>query len=811
MFVARNGPWMLEKGLTNSFFMTLSVRDLACKYNHLSEEEESVCAWCSSMLNYQPREGWNVFLTNEDHERAIEHFGGPHLPSRQRWQHLLRSLEGSEHLTWAALEQGIDPIEVLPCSNDAFLDMAKGIAGGRRLTGAEEQWLQSGVRFHDGSTLRYLSESWFLDDVKLPSLSLEAVVPLLADVEGRRGWDLPALVLGLASCSPLDHDVFAPIPHPFQRRQGRVFRLRSHYRPLASMLVWLINRLQVDRPRQPLSREVIPMMAWAHDIKQRLFERQGDNLQAMFSNALSNHPPGLFERYDMPWMRAWQHLEDTVRYPRTLNWAVRTVGRSVMFRVRTLRGSTRLIKVPARADAWAALISLSHSPLNSPAGRLLLGLQHNWSVAYTEEAPAAPSLIRSLEFCHQIMNGLPNRVFVQHGTALVLGQLGHAYEVRVGAGQHGAPYQIHHLFGLNRHSRSSICIHSGNYSQRVPLGDTMGSVLLSMANDIKAATESIESLAEVVAGSPPFGFPIEHVPTAWLDALDQDALEMLRTNRYQRTGWFLPVVQRHDEAYEGNARFWAGMAGRRRRRLGQRTDEEWQERFQTGMEASNEFPFQAFVDAWRDTVRPHFPSNNEDTGLLFGPNMRHMMNRYHHLMPHRRADDVHAEGDVRDGERRWCEVFARVWELMSLAPINTEMLLPNMDGDALSFGHANLRVTMRNRLERNVVSRMARALGYARFADEGRYRTLVRKDHPRPDARLQLTDVLREAQDRQGVRGAPPRWWNYCDVGRAPDETPPLRWELEVDLTDNPRRRGEDDGGSVVINRWFNDRFVLDE
>lgn len=147
---------------------------------------------------------------------------------------------------------------------------------------------------------------------------------------------------------------------------------------------------------------------------------------------------------------------------------------------------------------------------------------------------------------------------------------------------------------------------------------------------------------------------------------------------------------------------------------------------------------------------------------------------------------------------------------MSLAPINTEVLLPNMDGDALSFGHANLRVTMRNRLERNVVSRMARALGYARFADEGRYRTLVRKDHPRPDARLQLTDVLREAQDRQGVRGAPPRWWNYCDVGAAPDETPQLRWELEVDLTDNPHRRGEDGGGSVVIN-WFNDRFVLDE
>ena len=785
----------LEKGSTTLLIMTLAVNDLACIHNPASEEDTVACAWCMTMLNHRPRDGWNVFLTPEDHERAIDLFGGPHRTSRQRWQQLLRLLEGSEHLTWAMLPDGVDPVAALPCSPEAFSALANGVGEGRRLTGEEEHCLQSGVHFHDGSTLRYLSETWYLDDVKLASLSLETVFPLLADAELRRGWDLPSLVLGLASCSPLDHDVFAPAPHPFGRRQGRVFRVRSHYRPLASTLVWLINRLQIDRLRQPLSREVVPMMAWAHDIKQRLFERQGDNLQAMFSNALANHPPGLFERYDMPWMRAWQSLEDTVRYPRTLNWAVRTVGRSLMFRVRTQRGSTRLIKVPPRPDAWAALISLSHSPLNSSAGRLLLGLQHNWSVLYTAEAPASPALVRSLEFCHQILNGLSDRIFVQHGTALVLGQLGHVYEVKVGSGPHGAPYSVHHLYGLNRHDRNPICIHSGAQPKTVPLGDTMGSVLLSMANDIKAATESIDSLVEVVARSPPFGFPSENIPPAWMDRLDQPALDMLRSHQHQRVGWFRPALQRHNEDFEGSARYWAGMVGRRHhrrhRRLAQNVDQAWQDRFSARMDASGDFPYAELVEAWRGTVRPHAPSNHEDMGGLFGPNMRHMMNRYHHLFPHRRADDVHDEGDVRDGERRWCEVFARVWEVLSLAPINTEILLPNLDGDALSFGHANLRVTVRNRLERNVVSRMARALGYARFADEGRYRTLIRKDHPRADARLQLTDVLREAQDRQGIRGAPPRWWNYCDVGRAPDQALPLRWELEVDLTDAPRARNQ--------------------
>ena len=86
---------------------------------------------------------------------------------------------------------------------------------------------------------------------------------------------------------------------------------------------------------------------------------------------------------------------------------------------------------------------------------------------------------------------------------------------------------------------------------------------------------------------------------------------------------------------------------------------------------------------------------------------------------------------------------------------------------------------------------MARSLGYGQHTNEGDVRTLIRRDHPRPDARLELTDVLRDAQHRQGVRGAPPRWWNYCDIGRAPEEMPHLRWELQIDLTDDQRVQRE--------------------
>jgi len=67
----------------------------------------------------------------------------------------------------------------------------------------------------------------------------------------------------------------------------------------------------------------------------------------------------------------------------------------------------------------------------------------------------------------------------------------------------------------------------------------------------------------------------------------------------------------------------------------------------------------------------------------------------------------------------------------------------------------------------------------------------LRRDHPRPNARLRLTDLLGESQRRQNVRGAPPRWWNYADVDRVPDAFERFSWQLHEDLTDEPRKQKE--------------------
>jgi len=61
---------------------------------------------------------------------------------------------------------------------------------------------------------------------------------------------------------------------------------------------------------------------------------------------------------------------------------------------------------------------------------------------------------------------------------------------------------------------------------------------------------------------------------------------------------------------------------------------------------------------------------------------------------------------------------------------------------------------------------------------------------------MKLSELLGKIQQDQGVRGAPPRWWNYVEPFAVPDEMADLRWPYHEDLTDAPsarhRQRGND-------------------
>ena len=770
--------------------MALSVREIKCAHNSASEETEHVCDWCQSIIDFQPQKGWNVSLSPEEHERAMTLFGGPDGTSKRKWQTLQLMTRDMPDVQWARLPADIDPIVQPPESWSAFEALVAAVARGDRLTHQHENMLREGIVFYDGSTLRFLDSAWNLNGVHLQGLSLSVVFALLGEPEKRRGWDIPGLLVGAVSVNP-DTGQAEPLMQRF--RIGRRRELRPVYRPLASMLAWLSNRLKVDRTLKMDSSEYVPMMAWSHDIQTCMFERHPANMEGLFQNALSNHPPGLFHAYNTPWMRAWQDMEPAQDRHQTQKWALDLDKKRLRFRVRTQSGALRLIHVPNEPALWALLSSLALSPLNSNAGKLLIGLQHNWTVPYGQLSQPSQPLVRSMRFCHDIMNGLDGKIHVESARALVFGRLGHVYEIAVQHGQHGAPYTIQHITDINPNDARSICIHSGQFTKSVPLGDTMGGVLLSMVNDV-AAAHQVDSLEQLLHHHAPFGFPRTNIPPGFLNALDLDSISAQSSHRYfiDHCRWMRPAQRRGGERRVGHGLHELLLRNRHQQRNRSRTSERWTTRFHEFFERNNRFPYAEVVAEWRTTVRNYeqHSAHHRPGDVLARGREDFLHRRYHHLMPHRRSDDVHDEGDVRDGERRWCEVFARVWEVLVYQPLGSTFHVPTEDGQSLVFEHAGLQATVRTPLERNFFMRVAKLLGYVNDESGGPDVVYVRRDHPRPNARLRLTELLQDAQERQRVRGAPPRWWNYVDVVTPPQQVPHLRWQLHIDHRDAARSGG---------------------
>jgi hypothetical protein len=192
-------------------------------------------------------------------------------------------------------------------------------------------------------------------------------------------------------------------------------------------------------------------------------------------------------------------------------------------------------------------------------------------------------------------------------------------------------------------------------------------------------------------------------------------------------------------------------------------------------------PIEKFVEEWRQEVS--FKPLNEVIDHA------HRMNPpYGDDWMYLRNDGIgnrnYPIGDIRNGERRWCELMPRIWQALQLQPLGSTIRIGEQNMQAISFEHCNLRVTLRNRTEKRTVVRLAELLGYA---EDGVYNgqiVLVRRDHPLPNNRRSMTRIVEALQQRNGARGAPPWWWHYSEAAEAPQEVPEFPWELEEDLRD---------------------------
>ena len=789
-----------------------------CKNNAGSE---ILCPLCQSIVGNSLGTDWNVVLSPREQEEGIELFGGRGRTSKQRWSQLKANVDGTADVTWARLRDNEDPIQSLPCSIERLQGIIHLIKEGHRLQHEERRILQIGFALHDGKLLSFLQDTAVLDGRKLPAhVPMISILTLIADEKKRIGWNISKLVSTMGSL------VYDAITSREQEHYGRVFNdyrrhrmmrrreLRDGHqqpnncqkRPLVAMLTWLQIEAE-DRLDSEDSNGTHPLSAWARDVRLRVHVSSPATFNKVVTEGFEHHPKGSLDLITSPWISRWLNHRPTDRPIALKDWPLKLTRNKWQFRVRTKAGNSRLANIPEDPIIWAYLISAVLSPLDSQTGLNLLAIQNNWTASHDEQLDISAPIRRSINFLNQIITANPNNVFVQSGRILVIGRLGHFYEVRVGKGVHGAPFLISAIRNLSPHSPNPLCIHHGKFHAQVPLGDTIASVVLSLVDDV-TLSDRVGSLQSEIASVPPFGFnnrltPIEkpfidakaleqlrlQLPNgeiAWYD-FDADSLGESLQNLLERN-YDVDRMVRHPDGRPalgairgGPNNYYFGHDIRQTRRP---RNTKYINATLREVSQGNPPPIEKFVEEWRQEVS--FKPLNEviETTHRMNPPYPYG-NDWIYLRNNGMGNQNDIIGDIRNGERRWCELMPRIWQALQLQPLGSTISIGEQNLQAVFFEHCNLRVTMRNITERRTVVRLAELLGYV---EDGVYNgqiVLVRRDHPQPNNRRSMTRIIEALQQRNGARGAPPWWWHYGEAAEAPQEVPEFAWELEEDLRDD--------------------------
>ncbi len=783
-------------------------------------ESDTLCSLCQSIVGNSLGANWNVVLSMREHEEGIELIGGRGGTSRQRWANLRNNVDRTPDVSWARLRDNEDPIHSLPCSVERLQGIIHLMKEGHRLQHEERRILQIGIALQDGKLLSFLQDTAILDGRKLPApVPVISLLTLISDKKKRMGWNISKLVSAMGS---LVHDAnnareqehYGRVHNDWrrfrmmqrqQRREGRTKRNDCKKRPLLAMLNWLQIEAE-DRLSVEDSNGNHPLSAWARDVRLRIHVASPATFSSQVIEGFANHPKGCLDLITAPWVSRWLNHRPTPRPLALKDWPLKLTRNKWQFRVRTKAGNSRLTPIPEDPIIWAYLISSVLSPLESQIGLNLLAIQSNWTTSHDDSVEIAAPLSRSIDFLYQIIAANPNNIFVQSNRILVIGRLGHFYEVRVGKGAHGAPFIIAAVKQLDPHRANPLCIHHGTFHAEVPLGDTIASVLLSLLDDVKLAAR-VDSIKSEITANPPFGFS-KKITAEEKPFIDTAALEQLRgsindprhpimwydhedgPHIHQGRMALQHLLDRNNnlqidvddfvhqyERIPGIGNRWrrgAIRGGWNRKHINATLKE---------VNQGNKPPIETFVADWRQDISVMLPDEGVEHELEYVANPPYG-NNWMYLRNLGQPGNVGNIGDIRNGERRWCELMPRVWQAMQLQPLGATIRVGEQNMQELSFEHCNLRVTMRNRVEGRAIVRLAELLGYVEDGVYNGQMVLVRRDHPRPNNRRSMTRIIEGLQQRFGARGAPPWWWHYQEAQEAPQEVTEFAWELEEDLRD---------------------------
>lgn len=787
------------------------------------------CALCVSLNRKPVRTEWHYEIPQLLHDEVTALLGGPHRNAKQRWKLIQAEYDQSEEVSWARLSDGSDPVLEAPASDLEIQRIASNIEQGLKISSKDRVLLHRGFLMHDGLHFSFQEDRINLNGRRLPhEVPTVSILRILSSTTSRMGWDLSQLmiVLGCTSHSSVGHE---PLRPPLEDG-GRAARLRHrrfmrrarqpNHAAVQNVLTW-VGWMAEEHIPPPQNYIIHPLAAWARDIKQRLSTRT--EFHTHITEAFLNHPDGLGQLNVYPWIDRWNAYRGTNQQAAPYKWPLKVIGGKLKLRVRTKRGTTLHTNVPDDPKTWALLLSMSLSPLTSHIGETLYSIQRNWTSPVEVEPRISAPLQRSIQLLNDIMEGAKGRVFVHDKYILVVGRLGHFYEVLVGNGAHGSPFIIRLVDSLKPRRTTAICIHSGTFHSHVPLGDTLATVVLTLLDDISASKE-IDSLLSQIAHHSPLGFPglLDKEHLALLDSQSVEQIQVILQGN--RLGMEAPYwmeafrdqmqqrVRPNNRGVRANAYF-QYMERRNRRHMHYDLDYVPVDGHIGGattlvshaLAAKRPVPIEAMAKMWKESLLEVEEQDSERPNQVRGFVMEEFNRRFDlgaYVQPYRRNDWMFirnqgqgehdaAIGDIRNGERRYCEVFPRVWEAMLLQPIGSTLRIAAEDGAEISFQHCMLRVTLRVGAERRLARQFAREAGYIEDGRDGTAIVFRRRDHPRQWARRNLSEHLTRIQERFGFRGAPPWWWHFLEAEQAPDELPEFRWELGVDLRDdNGNQRG---------------------
>ena len=762
------------------------------------------CPLCESLIVSKTAKRWSYEIYENEHAEALELIGGGSCTARQRWRNLMQNVSQTEDVCWARLQDAsMDPVLASPCDDAAMKTIIQRISDGVRLDKKQRNQLHCGFHLFDGVHISFVADQMYINGrVTFATVPMVSVLTLLSSKKHRCGWNMSKLLTAIASMriDAIDTLQIRRLP---RRLIGPHRISESLDKPTASAMLSWVEWMAEEELEPPKHSVMNSLGVWSRDVRQRLSTPIGAKFENHLKEAFTHYPTGLEELTTYPWTRRWLAYNEPKQFttPRTLPFKI--IGGKLKFVVRSKNNASRKTSVPDEPAVWAYLLSLAYSPIKSSASNLLYALQHNWTDSKHDSYQIPAPLRRSIQFLREVIDSNPDRVFVHDECMLVIGRMGHFYEVKVGKGAHGAPFVIRAIDSLEPRRTTPICIHDGSFHSTVPLGDTIVSVILSLVDDVKTSGE-IDSLREHIASRPPLGFPVpltdKHLP--YLHDSTVKEFEQVMNQHASSIRW-LPRDQSEGELGQQHNMmhlFRRNIAFNRRR---------WQREYdgpshnsrcnvlvEHAVAANSTMPHPQFIELWHKSLK--------DGPIEEGPEMNHF---FHHFgrdrnnwaqLQHQRQQHVPIvenlpAGDIRNGERRYCEIFPRIWETLLLHPIGSTFRLGILDGDDVTFEHCHLSMTVRNPQERRIIRRFAVLLGFVENGTQDQKTVFIRRDHAKQTARRDLSLHLDSAQSTLGVPDAPPWHWHFGEVRQTPQRLGEFRSELQQDLRDvNNRFRQHD-------------------